>query len=87
MSNWTELAKKEFPSVRRILGHGKYAVATPDGTVCYLAVSEQQARSIALGIERPIFKNLTPIDFDHIPDLEDADECRKRRREEARANQ
>src|SRR5277367_3891316 len=64
----------------------RWSVSTPDGTTVYLAADERQQRSIALGIEKPVFYDLKPKDFSNMPDIEDADERRKRRREE-RANQ
>jgi len=85
-SRWIQLARAAFPNAHRILGDGRWSVSTPDGTTVYLAADERQQRSIALGIEKPVFYDLKPKDFSNMPDIEDADERRKRRREE-RANQ
>jgi hypothetical protein len=78
MSNWLKIAAEQFPDAVRILGNGRYAVA--NGSVVYLATTEQQQRAISLGIESPVKRDLQPVDFSTIPDLEDADERRKRRR-------
>ena len=51
-NNYLELARQAFPNATAILGHGRYAVA--NGNVVYLATTEQQQRSIALGIVRSL---------------------------------
>jgi hypothetical protein len=78
MSNWLKIAAEQFPTATRILGDGRYAVA--NGTVVYLATTEQQQRAISLGIEHPVKKDLLPLDLSAIPDLEDHEERRARRR-------
>src|SRR5258706_14736388 len=78
MSNWLKIAAEQFPSAVRILGDGRYAVA--NGNVVYLCADERQQRSVALGIESPVKRDLQPVDFSKMPDLEDADERRARRR-------
>jgi hypothetical protein len=80
MSRWTQLAREAFANAARILGDGRWSVSSPDGTVVYLCVDERQQRSVALGVDNPVLYDLKPKDFSTMPDLEDADERRKRRR-------
>lgn len=79
MSNsWVKIAHEVFPTAVRILGDGRYAVS--NGTVVYLCADERQQRSVALGIESPVKRDLQPVDLSTIPDLEDHEERRARRR-------
>jgi len=78
--NFVDEAKTRWPAAN-ILGSGRYAVVAQKGGLIYLATTEQQQRSIALGVDCPQFVDLVPIDFDKIRDLYDPEEARRERRE------
>ncbi len=84
--NFLEEAKRLWPTAN-ILGHGRYAVSGQNGAVVYLALTEQQAHNIGLGIENPQYEDLAPKPQAKIRerahDLGDADD-RRRARDEAR---
>jgi len=80
MTNWSKIAAGKFPNAKRILGNGRWSVSTPDSTVVYLAADERQQKCIALGVEGAVKSDLQPVNFDSIPDLEDHEERRARRR-------
>jgi len=83
--NYIATAEARWPD-RRIIGDGPFAATSRDGGVVYLAMTESQQQAIALGVDHPVLVNLRPINFDAIPDREDAHERRQRRRAE-RANE
>ena len=78
MHNYTQLARKAFPPADRIIGTGRWAVS--NGSTVYLCLTEAQQRNVSLGIENPVKQDLEPKDFSRMPDLEDKDERRARRR-------
>jgi hypothetical protein len=83
MSNYLKIAHEVFPSAVRILGDGRWACSTADGSIVYLAATEQQRSSICLGIESP---KKVDLKYPTCPklDLPDDWEDRQRERREAR---
>jgi hypothetical protein len=78
--NYAKEAAERWPRARILGTEGRYAVVACNGGVVYLAVTEEQQRSIALGVENPVLVNLHPINFDKIRDRYDADDRRRERR-------
>jgi hypothetical protein len=84
-NNYQKLAAARFPAATTVQGDGRFACGVLYGSVVrvvYLAMTEVQQRNIGLGIEHKIYADLYEHDFSGMKDLEDADERRKRRREE-----
>jgi hypothetical protein len=77
MNNFETLAGDRWPNAQ-IHGRGRFALRSERGEV-YLYQTEAQARASAPFHNSRVF-DLEPLDFSKIPDLEDADERRKRRR-------
>jgi hypothetical protein len=80
MTQYAKEAAERWPGARILGSDGRYAVATQDGRVVYLAMTESQQRDIALGVENPVLVNLHAINFDKIPERYDADDRRRERR-------
>ena len=78
--NFLEEAKRRWKDAK-VLGSGRYAVVGQNGGLIYLAATEQQQRSIALGVERPELVDLVPTP---IPDIADDWEDRQYERRQKR---
>jgi hypothetical protein len=76
-------AKKRWPTAR-IIGDGRFACCAQNGALIYLAMTEDQQRSIALGVDRPVLVDLKPK---FVPDLPDDWEDRRRERHEKRVQE
>jgi hypothetical protein len=55
-------ATRRWPTAR-IIGDGRYAVLAQNGVLVYLAKTEHQQRSIALGVDHPQFVDLVVRDI------------------------
>jgi len=73
-------ARRRWPTAR-VLGEGRFACVALNGALIYLAMTEAQQRSIALGVDRPVLVDLKPK---FVPDIADDWEDRQRERHEKR---
>lgn len=85
--NYVDEARKRWPGAN-VIGEGRFACIAQNGRLVYLAVTEQQARNIGLGVDHPKFENLHNVDLDRVRDVYDPEEARRERRaKKAEANQ
>jgi hypothetical protein len=80
--NWISLAADKLggKNCPQIHGNGRFALRNESGSIFLYETAYQAAASQAFHNSR--IWDLLPVNFDAIPDLEDADERRARRRAE-----